>query len=99
MRTLVPRRRRNHRTEPDTDWAEAISTGASAKMHESGVSMPELPQPRNEGCGLRVEGTVNSGRKLHPQNYCSLPTLHSSLLYRLYRDVLTGVWFVEGEYD
>jgi hypothetical protein len=24
---------------------------------------------------------------------------HSSLLYRLYRDVLAGTWFVEGEYD
>jgi protein ImuB len=26
-------------------------------------------------------------------------TNHGALLYRLYRDVLTGTWFVEGEYD
>jgi hypothetical protein len=26
-------------------------------------------------------------------------TDHSPMVYRLHRDVLTGTWFVEGEYD
>jgi hypothetical protein len=42
-------------------------------------------------------GELNSGfvnrRNLEPSN------THGARLYRLYRDVLSGTWFFEGEYD